>query len=68
MLSSLLCIHLGHHVVSTVTRYRLDSLGTEFRWGRDFLHLPSLALWPTQPPIQWVLGLFTRDKEGGVWH
>jgi len=33
---------------SIVTCYRLDGLGIESRWGRDFLHLSSLALGPTQ--------------------
>ena len=44
-------------VVGIATAYRLDSLGIEFRWGRDFLHLSRLALRSTQPPVQWVLGL-----------
>jgi hypothetical protein len=43
-------------VVSIVTHYGLDGLGIESRWGR--FSIPSrLALRPTQPPIQWVLGL-----------
>ena len=40
-----------------VTRYGLDGPGIESQCGRDFLNLSRLALWPTQPPIQWVPGL-----------
>jgi hypothetical protein len=43
--------------VSIETRYRLDSPGIKSRWGRDFLHLSRPAPRPTQPPIQWVLGI-----------
>ena len=68
MLSYVLCTYLECHVVITVTRYRLDGPGFEFWWGRDFLHLSSLALWPMQPPMQWVLGLFTSCKAAGLWH
>ena len=38
-------------VVGIATGYRLDDLGIESRWGRDFSHLG-----PTQPPVQWVPG------------
>jgi hypothetical protein len=53
--------------VGIATRYGLHSLGIESRWGRDFQQLSRLALWPTQPPVQWVWGLIPRDKAAGAW-
>jgi hypothetical protein len=55
-------------VVGIATRYGLDGPGIESRWGRDFPHPSRPALWPTQPPIQWVPGLFPGVKrpESGV--
>jgi hypothetical protein len=53
--------------VSIVTRYGLDGPGIEFRWGRDFPHPSRPTLGPTQPPIQWVPGLFPGGKAAGAW-
>ena len=41
-------------VVGIVTSYGLYGPDIESRWGHDFLHLSRPALWPIQPPIQWV--------------
>jgi hypothetical protein len=45
------------NAVGIATRYGLHVPGIEFMWGRDFPHPSRPALGPTQPPIQWVLGL-----------
>jgi hypothetical protein len=39
--------------VGIVTDYELDGLGIESRLGRDFSHISTPALGPTQPPVQW---------------
>ena len=52
-------VHRGRDSsVGIATRYGLDGPGIESRWGRDFSHTSRLALGPTQPPIQWVPGIF----------
>ena len=53
--------------VSIATRYGLGGPGIESRWGRDFPHPSIPALGPTQPPIQWVPGLFPGHKAAGAW-
>ena len=51
--------------VGIATRYGLDGLGIESRWGRDFPDSSRPALGPTQPPIQRVPGLFPGVKRPG---
>jgi hypothetical protein len=57
-------------VVGIATCYWLDSPRIEFLGGgQDFLHPPKSALWPTQPPAQWIPGLARGKLPGhGIYH
>ena len=48
--------------------YGPDALRIESWRGSDFPHLSRLAVGPTQPPIQWVLGFFPGGKVAVAWY
>ena len=54
--------------VGIATRYALDGPEIKSRGGGGgvFYSLSRLALGPTQPPTQWVLG-HSRGKAAEVW-
>ena len=60
-------IYIYNSSVGIATRYGLDGPGIESRCGRNFPHPSRPALGPTQPPIQWVPGLFPGGKPAGAW-
>jgi hypothetical protein len=54
-------------MICIATRYGLDSLVIEPRRGQRIFsstHLSTLALWSTQPFVQWVLWFFPRVGRG----
>ena len=51
--------------VDRATDYRLDVPRTESRWGDIFRMCPDRPWGPTQPPVQWVPGIFPRNKAAG---
>jgi hypothetical protein len=50
--------------VGVATRYGMDGPGIESQCDRDFPHPFRPAFWPTQSPVQWVPGHFTRGYSG----
>jgi hypothetical protein len=56
-----------HSSVDIATRYGIGGPGIESRWWRDFPHLSRPALKPTQPPLQWVPGIFPGGKAARGW-
>ena len=44
-------------VVSIATLYRLEAPGIESRWGRNFPHVSTRTVGPTQPFLQWIPSL-----------
>jgi len=46
--------NVGRDRAVGTTRFGLDGLGIEYRWGRDFPRPSRPALGATQPPAQWV--------------
>jgi hypothetical protein len=66
-LTSTIYMQVYYGLVVIATRYGVDGPGIEYRWGRDFPHPPRWALGPTQPPVEWVPGLFPEGKAAGAW-
>jgi hypothetical protein len=56
-------------VDSIATNYGLDRMGDQIPVGAgflDFAHRPDRP-WPTQAPVQCILGLFPEGKAAGAW-
>ena len=52
---------------SVVTDCGLVGMGIECQWERDFLHSSGSALGPTEPPVQWILGVLPGCKAARAW-
>jgi hypothetical protein len=53
-------------VVGTATRYDLDGPRMKPWWGRDFSYPSRWATRPTQPPVQYIPGLYQWESGQGV--
>jgi hypothetical protein len=57
LLSASTTVSVRNSSVGIAARYGLDAPGIESRWERDFSHPARPTLGPTQPLVQWLLGL-----------
>ena len=53
--------------VGIATRYGLEGLQMELRWGANFSATAQNGPVPTHSPLQWVPGLFPGGKATGEW-
>ena len=57
----------GDSLTGVGTRYWIDGLGLEFRWGQDFSDQSKPAPKPTQTHAKWMPGLFFEGKAAEAW-
>ena len=50
--------------LGTAIRYGLDGPRIKLRWGKDFSRPSRPIIGLTQPPVQWIPGLFPRGRAG----
>jgi len=53
-------------IVGIAPHYGVEDVGSEIRWGREFLHPFRPALWANQPTVDLVEGLVLGGKAVGV--
>ena len=60
----------GHHfmqIYGLAAHYRLDGPGFKPQWGQDFPYPSWLTPRPNRSPVQWVPGVSSLGKAGGLW-